>query len=402
MVTRKKVILLIEASRAYGRGCLLGVAKFASSHGPWTMLHFERGLTEDVPRLMLEWKGDGIISRIENAKIAAAIAECGLPTVDLRGSHPPDGGIMIDTDHAIVARLAADHFLEIGFRNFAFCGFPGIDFSDKRCEFFRQYLGSKGYSVEVYFPTKGSTEGVRDIISCEARGEMEGSLIEAWLRSLQRPLALLACNDVRGRQVIDACKTADITVPEEVAVVGVDDDEVICELCDPPLSSIEPDSRRIGYEGAALLDQLMSGVEPSCKLSHVRPRGITRRLSSEVTSTDDQEVAAAMQLIRDQACRGVTVQEVVKLLDVSRSTLERRFQDIFGRSPAVEIERVRMARAKLLLVETRYKLAKIASMTGYNSAAQFATAFKRYGQKTPGQYRQEQQLGDSFSWDTEE
>jgi LacI family transcriptional regulator len=384
-------MLLIESSRAYGRGCLLGVAAYVRSHGRWSVLHIERGLTEGLPKFLKSWKGDGVIARIENEKIAKAVAELGVPAVDLRGSHRPPGGAMLDTDPRIVTRMAAEHFLDIGFRNFAYMGYPGVDFSDRRLAAFEEYLKSRGIHVHVYTPNS-SFQTSTDVLGWEARGELEGGAIAEWLQSLPRPLAVFACNDVRGRQIIDACAHSELSVPEEVAVIGVDDDEVICELSNPPLSSVQPDTLRLGYEGAALLDTMMNGQKAPAETIYIPPKGISHRLSSEAAAVDDREVAIAMQLIRDHACEGLSVQEVVDRLHVSRSTLERRFHAAFRRSPATEIERVRMSRAKLLLMETRYKLSKIATMTGYGTASQFATAFKRHAGLTPGEFRKQTQL----------
>lgn len=391
MSDRKRVMLLIESSRAYGRGCLLGVAAYVRSHGRWSILHVERGLTETVPKFLRSWNGDGIITRIENEKIAKAVDALGVPAVDLRGSHRPAKGAMLDTDPRIVTRMAAEHFLDIGFRNFAYIGYPGVDFSDRRNAAFEEYLKSRGLDVHVYYPHPQLQQGT-DVLSSEAHGELEGASIAEWLQSLPRPLAVFACNDVRGRQIIDACGQSELSVPEEVAVIGVDDDEVICELSNPPLSSVQPDTLRLGYEGAALLDAMMNGQAAPEETIFIPPKGISHRLSSEATAVDDRDVATAMQLIRDHACEGLTVQDVVKQLHVSRSTLERRFHATFARTPAMEIERVRMSRAKLLLMETRYKLSKIAVMTGYGSASQFATAFKRHSGLTPGQFRKQTQL----------
>jgi LacI family transcriptional regulator len=391
VVQRKRVMLLIESSRAYGRGCLLGVAAYVRSHGRWSVLHIERGLTEGLPKFLKSWKGDGVIARIENEKIAKAVAELGVPAVDLRGSHRPPGGAMLDTDPRIVTRMAAEHFLDIGFRNFAYMGYPGVDFSDRRLAAFEEYLKSRGIHVHNYTPHSTFPPST-DVLGWEARGELEGATIAEWLQSLPRPLAVFACNDVRGRQIIDACAQSELSVPEEVAVIGVDDDEVICELSNPPLSSVQPDTLRLGYEGAALLDSMMNGQKAPAETIYIPPKGISHRLSSEAAAVDDREVAIAMQLIRDHACEGLSVQEVVDRLHVSRSTLERRFHAAFRRSPATEIERVRMSRAKLLLMETRYKLSKIATMTGYGTASQFATAFKRHAGLTPGEFRKQTQL----------
>lgn len=388
MSDRKRVMLLIESSRAYGRGCLLGVAAYTRSHGRWSVLHIERGLTEDLPRFLHSWKGDGIIARIENEKIAQAVADLGVPAVDLRGSHYPKRGAMLDTDPRVVARMAAEHFLDIGFRNFAYIGFPGVDFSERRLVAYRDYLKTRDMDLSVYAPSRHAPTHT-DILGWEARGELEGRAIAKWLQSLPRPLAVFACNDVRGRQIIDACNESDLAIPEEVAVIGVDDDEVICELSNPPLSSVQPDTIRLGYEGAALLNTMMEGEPAPEETIFIPPKGIARRLSSEASAIDDREVASAMQIIRDHACEGLTVQDVVERLNVSRSTLERRFHTAFGRSPATEIERVRMSRAKLLLRETRYKLSKIAVLTGYGTASQFATAFKRHFGFTPGDFRKQ-------------
>ncbi len=391
MSDRKSVLLLIESSRAYGRGCLLGVAAYVRSHGPWSVVNVERGLTENLPKLLRSWRGDGVIARIENAKIAKAVHELGVPTVDLRGSHRPPGGAMLDTDHRIVSRMAAEYFLDIGFRHFACIGYPGVDFSEQRITTYIEYLNSRGFDVDVYSSPNPPPHG-SDVLGWESRGEMDRVAIADWLRSLPRPLAVFACNDVRGRQIIDACAQTGLNVPEEVAVIGVDNDEVICELSNPPLSSVQPDTLRIGYEGAALLDAMLAGEEPPLGTIFVPPKGISHRLSSEATAVDDREMATAMQLIRDHACEGLTVQQVVSRIQVSRSTLERRFHAAFSRTPAAEIERVRMSRAKLLLMETKYKLSKIASLTGYGSASQFATAYKRHTGLTPGQFRKQTQL----------
>ncbi len=254
----KNVLLLIESSRSYGRDCLLGVASYLRSHGGWRVLNIERGLTEHLPRVLRSWSGDGVIVRIENAKIAAAIAGLNLPTVDLRGSFLPPGGATFDTDPQAVGKMAADHFLELGFRNFAYCGFSGVDFSDRRGQAYQDYLAEQDLQVHEY-RTATLRASRRDVLDWELRGELATEELGNWLRSLPRPLAIFACNDVRGRQVIEACGQAGIAVPEEVAVLGVDDDEVICELSSPPLSSIRPNAQKLGFDGAAMLDDLMSG-----------------------------------------------------------------------------------------------------------------------------------------------
>jgi LacI family transcriptional regulator len=389
----RRVILLIESSRAYGRGCLVGIGAYLRDHGPWQILHWERGPSDELPALARRWRCNGIITRIENEKTARAVARLGAPVVDLRGAHPPVRGAMLDTDPEACARLAADHFLDRGFRHFGYCGYPGVNFSDHRCEHFVRYLEALGRKVAVFTPS-GRRTGVKDTRIRETSGEMAEPLIDQWLNEQPRPLAVFACNDVRGRQVLAACARIGAVVPEEVAVLGVDNDEVICSLSLPPLSSIKPDTFQIGYEGAAILDAMMSGSSAPVQPILIAPQGIVVRRSSDVLALEDAELVVALRFIRDHACEGITIGQILQHVALSRATLERRFQRVLGRSPKAEIERVRLVRARRLLAETPYKLHRVARMIGYHTAAQFAVAFKRQTGLTPGQYRRESQPAD--------
>jgi LacI family transcriptional regulator len=389
----RRVILLIESSRAYGRGCLLGIGAYLRDHGPWEILHWERGPGDDLPGPARRWKSDGIITRIENEKTAKAVAKLGVPVVDLRGAHRPTNGAMLDTDPEACARLAAEHFLDRGFRHFAYCGYPGVNFSDQRCLHFVRHLEALGRKVAVLAPT-GRRTGVKDSRIPESSGEGAEPQIDGWLAEQPRPLAVFACNDVRGRQVLAACTRIGLLVPEDVAVLGVDNDEVICSLALPPLSSIKPDTFQIGFEGAANLDALMNGASPPDRPILIPPQGIVVRRSSDVLALEDAELVIALRFIRDHACEGITIGQILAHVAISRATLERRFQRTLGRSPKAEIERVRLLRAKRLLAETPYKLHRVAQMIGYQTAAQFAIAFKRQTGLTPGQYRRDAQPAD--------
>ena len=382
-----RVILLIESSRAYGRGCLLGIGAYIRNHGPWEVLHLERGIADDLPDVVRQWKGDGILTRIENRSLVRLVERLKVPVVDLRGSHCPTGGVMLDTDPDACARLAADHFLDHGFSHFAFCGYPGVDFSDQRSDYFVRYLTAVGHDVQIFAPA-GRVATTSDKVQVrEAYGELAQPELVAWLQSLPRPVAVFACNDNRGRQLLAACARAGLAVPDDVAVLGVDNDEVICNLSNPPLSSIEPDTYRLGYEGASILDIMMSGDPAPDRSLLAPPKGISVRLSSDVLAMEDAEMAMAVRMIRDRACQGITVEQLVAALTISRATLERRFLRLLGHSPKAEIDRVRFERAKHLLAETTYKLERIALLIGFSNAAQFATAFKRYAGCRPSEYR---------------
>jgi LacI family transcriptional regulator len=213
--------------------------------------------------------------------------------------------------------------------------------------------------------------------------------ISEWLKSLPRPVGVLASNDVRGIEVLDACRRTELRVPEQVAVLGVDDDALLCEICSPPLSSISPNIERIGFEAAALLERLMEGGKSGFEVSFVPPLGITTRRSTDVLSVDDQPFATAVRYIRENACHGITVDEVLATLPMSRSTLERRFRTYLGHSPHSEIRAVQLARARQLLAETDHPLHRIAELVGIDHPEYFSVLFKRGVGQTPGEYRRQ-------------
>jgi LacI family transcriptional regulator len=204
---------------------------------------------------------------------------------------------------------------------------------------------------------------------------------------LPRPVGILAANDVRGIEVLGACQASELKVPEEVAVLGVDDDALLYEICAPPLSSIIPNIEEIGYEAAALLDQLMNNKRTPASERFIPPLGIATRHSTDVMSVGDPEFAAAVRFIRENACHGVTVADVFNHVSLSRSTLERRFRSYLGRSPQAEIRAIQIARAERLLAETDHAIQRIAELVGFEHTEYFNVVFKREAGQTPGEYR---------------
>jgi LacI family transcriptional regulator len=381
---RPRVMLVIESSRAYGRGCLLGIAAYARSHGPWSFLHLERGLNEGLPREVRRWRGDGIIARIENRSMAAALARLRLPIVDLRGRGLLRGVASFNTDPSATARLAAEHFLERGFRHLAFCGLPGIDFSDRRSAEFIDHARGRAASVAVFQPRRRRSGNT---LEQELRGSLDHADLTRWLATLPRPVGVMACNDARGRQVLDACAEAPLRVPEEVAVIGVDNDQVLCDLSNPPLSSVEPDVYTIGYRAAEMLAAMMQTGRRRGPAVEVPPRGIVTRRSSDILAISDPTVAEAIHLIRENAQRHFNVEDLLDRLPVSRATLERRFMSALGRSPKQEILQTRLARVRQLLADTDYPLSRIAALTGFKTASHLSVAWKSHFHSPPGQLR---------------
>jgi len=382
---RPRVALLVESSRAYGRGILSGVAKFVREHDPWSIFFQDLNLCDDTPEWLKNWRGEGIISRLENRDVVRVIQRLKVPAVYLRHVSPNAKIPGILTDNVAVSRLCFEHLKERGFRHFAFCGFNGADYSNTRRDNFVQFVTQAGLRCHVF---EGATH-LHDVstVLYEREGLKDGDRIAKWIGSLPKPVGLMACNDMRGQQILDACRVAGVGVPDEVGVVGVDNDEVLCDLSDPPLSSVVPNTERVGFEAAALLDQMMAGLKRPVMRVDVEPKGVVARRSTEVLAIADRQIAAATRFIREHACEGIDVADVIEAVGLSRSTLERRFVKIMDRSPKDEILRVRLDRVKQLLAETDFPLTLIAEKVGLEHVEHLSRIFKNRAGITPSEFR---------------
>jgi LacI family transcriptional regulator len=383
--SRPHVALLVESSRAYGRGVLVGIAKYVREHGPWSISFEEHGLCDDVPEWLKDWKGDGIITRLDNQAMAGVVQRLRVPAVYLRNLPQDINAPCVLTDNAAAARFAFEHLRERGFRHFAFCGYDGADYSDERREAFVKLVEQNGRPCHVFTRPPGSVH--ESTVEFESEGLTDGERVARWIRELPKPAGLMACNDSRGRQVLDACRAAGVGVPDEVGVLGVDNDEMLCDLSAPPLSSVVPNTERIGVEAAALLDQMMAGQKAWPRTLLVEPKTVVARQSTEVLAVEDRPIAAAARFIREHACEGIDVSDVVEAVALSRSTLERRFAKALGRSPKEEILRVRLNSAKQLLSDTSSSLEFIAEKIGLEHTEYLSRIFKKKTGMTPSQFR---------------
>lgn len=276
-----------------------------------------------------------------------------------------------------IGRLAFDHLYDKGFRHFAFCGSGG--YSYVRGRHFSAAAKAADFECHTYDPTQGAVVG-----SAEERASLAD-----WIRQLPKPVGVLAVHDVRGRHVIDACNEKQIQVPDEVGVLGVDDELPHCEMCEPPMSSIRTDAERIGFEAASLLDRLMNGKPPPAGPILIPPTHIVTRQSTDALVTDDELVARAVRFIRQYACDGIDVESVLNHVAVSRSVLDRRMRGAFGRTPHEEIIHVRLDRARMLIRETNLSMAEVAEHTGFNYAENMGRVFRKKLGRSPGSYREE-------------
>lgn len=372
-----QVALLFEANNAYARGLLVGIGDYILSHGPWSVHYAELAATEAPPPWLRAWRGDGIVVRGENRRLARAVEKLSSPVVDLTPSRLLPDAPWVKSDDGAIAWLAAQHFLERGFRHFAFCGDDRFPWSQRRGERFGLHVRGAGRASYVFSPKSAARQ--RD-------SDAEVDAIGAWLNSLPKPVAVFACYDNRGQQVLEACRRTGLAVPEQVAVLGVDNDEVLCALSPPPMSSITLNPRRTGWEAAALLSLMMKGesLPPTAHL--IPPIGVATRQSTDILAVADPKIAGALRYIREHACAGIGVNDVLRHCPMARRALETRFRKLLGRTPHQEILRVQLNRAKELLTGTELPVWDVADRTGFEPEY-LSVVFKQNTGLAPSEYR---------------
>ena len=376
---RRRVALIIETSNEYARGLLHGIRTYIREHESWD-IDLDEHRRGEATNWLRGWKGDGVIARIENARIAAEVIASGLPCVDLSAAREVPGIPWVETDDSEIARLAFEHLKERGLRHFGFCGAPQFNWSNWRRDAFVRCAKAAGFDVAIFpEPTKQAKH---------LSHERELDAITAWVRSLPKPCGVMACYDIRGRQVLSACKLADLAVPDEVAVIGVDNDELLCDLSDPPLTSVAPDSDLTGYKAAELLDRMMAG-ERITKVAHLlKPLGVVARLSTDTLAIADPEMSNAVRFIREHACDGINVSDVLAEVSMSRRVFETAFRKLLGRRPHEEIVRTRLQRVKELLVQTDLPLYAVADRAGFKHVEYMSVVFKKKVGIPPSEYRE--------------
>lgn len=399
MLSIPKVILLIESSRGSGRAFLRGVANYANHQGPWLVFWEPGGLEQAWPMLQT-MEADGIIMR--DGDEPDQVLAFGIPVVVLGHKRKEvSGRLNVVTDSLKIARLAADHLLQCGFRKFAFCSDMNPDdsasWSELRLKYFRQYIREAGFETHDY--CIHNTAGARDWTKERRR-------LAQWLQGLPKPIGLMACNDDCGVQVMEACKWAGLVVPDQIGVIGADDDEIVCGLANPPMSSVAINFERAGYEAARALDQLMRRKPQVPRRITVHPTYVAARRSTDIVAVADPAVAKALRFMRDHARQVMTVDDVAAAAGLSRRALERRFRNETGSSILHHIRCARTDQIARLLVETNLPVSQIAEALGFEDAQHFARYFASAKKLSPLAYRRRYgrqvsssgaQIGDLFA-----
>jgi LacI family transcriptional regulator len=380
MTKLPKVGLLIESSRAAGRAVLKGVADYAHHHGRWSFYWEPGGLEKAWPKLR-SLNLQGIILR--DVSKLEEVLRFGIPTVVLGHSRSEVPGVVnVVTDSAAIGRMGAEHLLGCGFKRFAYCGMtvaPGelASWSRLREDSFRQPLEEAGLPCCTYSTAPAGRRS----------WNQERRAMIRWLRALPRPCGLMACNDDLGKEVIEACKLAGLAVPDDIAVVGVDNDELVCGFSDPPMSSVAVNFEHAGYEAASVLDRLMQGIKRVPFRIVVRASRVVPRRSTDIVAVEDAPLAKALRFVRDRAQTSVSVNAVAQAAGLSRRALEKRFRRFLKHSVLNEIRRVRTDQIARLLAETELPVVQIALDLGFDDVQHVSRYFRAVRGLTPLAYR---------------
>lgn len=383
----RQIAAILDSTSPYQRKILFGLGVYMREVGNWG-LYLEDQPVEKLPDLR-RWRGDGVLLTFLNRGVVNAIGGLGIPIVGIEGNigwYDPASRIpYFATDNRAIGRLGAEHLIGQGFIRLAYCGIPPTRFSGwstSRAKAFAERARGAGLPCSVF---------TGHYIRARQWPDLQQELV-AWLESLEKPIGIMAANDARARHLLEACHTAGLRVPEDVAVLGVDNDEVVCELTNPPLSSIEQGARALGYQAAALLDRLMDGKKSRSIRHLVKPNDVVMRRSTNILAITDPDVAAAVAFIRDHACDPISVSDVISVVQVSRSTLVTRFKAVMGRTIHAEIQRVQIEKARHMIATSDIPLKQIATLAGFAHINYLTTVFREYTGWTPAEYRRRSRI----------
>ncbi|EMI22666.1 xylose operon regulatory protein [Rhodopirellula maiorica SM1] len=352
-----------------------GVARFARDHG-WNI---SADFDDPVPS---HWNGDGVLTLLGTRQdIWKRLRRLDVPIVDLAESRPAIKLPRVTPDNVAIGRMAAEHFLERGYRNFAFFHRKGLNVSRRRREAFQQKINEAGHDL-IMLSWKHEQGERNDTV------EQRHRWLKRRLAQLPKPLAVFASRDVEAVEVVDACSRAELSIPDEVAILGVDNTELICDFLRVPLSSIEVNWELVGYEGAALLDRLLCDQTAPADPIYIRPTGVIERRTTDSLAVDHPKVVAALRYLYDHANEAISMNDVFKHVGMSRSGLEKAFREHFIRAPAEELRHIRLTRAKKMLLRTDKNVKTIAQATGFETPHNLCRIFKQHVGVTPKQYRQ--------------
>ena len=376
----RHVAVIVETSTQYGRNLIRGIARFGRLHD-W-QIHFEyRGKTAAEPDWLADFKGDGVITTSPDQRHSRALRKEGMPVFDLQSTllDPAGEHLMVDSDHRAVGRMAAEHFIEKGHRHFAFLGYSDHNVSKEREIGFTECLAARGLKPLSHHTPERKARTYENL----QRGD------ESFIASLPKPCALLCCWDEVAFRAVQSAIEQGIAVPEDLAVLGVDNDPVFSSTSRIPLSSIDPDIIRMGFLAASWLAEMMAGKPLNqIKLERlVPPKGLIIRQSTALDAIDDPVVRRFLELLRQQRPGLLSIEELSRGCHVSRRLLEQRVKAATGKTPRQLLSQTLVDAIQRFLSQTDYTLAHIAELLGFEHAERLSHLFRRQTSMTPGEYR---------------
>ncbi len=375
-----KVLLLTDFSSGYSRSLLKGIVRYAKAHGPWVFyrmpLYFrELHGDEGVVKWAKQWGADAIIAQLADVK-AATLQKLNIPIIIQNYKDRCEGISNLTGDYLGTGVLAADFFMGRGYKCFAYYGYKDAVWMRERGEGFRLKAASKGYPVYLF-----------DEAGAEGKWDFDEGRVRKWLESLPKPIALFACDDYHAIRITEVCKMYGIEVPGDIAVLGVDNDELICNISDPPLSSIELDVQNGGFEVGKLLHQFIEKKIKPPKDIVIKPIRIVARGSTDRFAISSKYIKRVLSYINDHYESSISVKDIVMLVPFSRRVLEMNFKQETGMTVYQYIQRVRIERFCDLLLTSDMPLNEAACYSGFNDYKNVSRIFTKTKSVTPCLYR---------------
>lgn len=378
-----RIILLTDLSEEYAKNLLKGIVKYSLESTPWVLCKMplsyrEKNGVEGVLEWAKEWNADGIIAQFYNTDKVGLFKENGIVAIAQdfkdRFTEIPN----ITGDHYLCGRMGADYFVRKGFKNFAFYGYKYIVWSEERCKGFRDELAKHKSNFHFY---EYQNEDLSELWYYDSEPLMK------WLESLPKPIALMACDDNQAHQISQVCKQCGIRIPEEISLLGVDNDEAICTLSDPPLSSINQAAEKGGYEAAILIERIMRNPQEKYGDVIVKPTHIVARQSTDIYSTNDKYIAVVLQYIHQNSNNKITISDLTDLVPLSRRLFENRFKEVTGLPVYTYIINLRIEKFAQKLLESNDPIIDIASDMNFVDYKNLSRQFKKIMGHTPSSYR---------------
>ena len=368
----------------FGRSIVEGVARYALEHN-WILDFEQRGQYDPFPEWVQEWNGDGIIARSFHQRSMDVLRSVNLPYVELYGTSRFPADIIVN--ETILGKMVAEHFLSSGLRNFAYYAMEKVSWTLRRYRGFQQCLSEKGFPCDFFALPKA-----RSMYLGPQWKESYRIPLKRWLQHLKKPAGLFAAVDLHAKKIMECCKELGLNVPKDIAVVGVEDDPWFCRLLTPSLSSVNANGTDVGYYAASRLSEKIQSPSASFAQMLIPPSFLTVRQSSGTIAIEDPDIAEALAFIRENACHGIGVSEVMDYTNISLRSLQRGFRKWIDRTPEQEIIRVKIELAQKLLLETALPVAVIAKKAGFSTPEYFARAFHRECEMTPVMFRKKTSL----------